>query len=330
MATASPKQLSQRDIDALLKGAQQQDAPAPAAAASLVSKPYDFRKPDKFSKDHLRALQVIFETYARNLSGELSAMLRTQVIVRLSSVEQTTYEEYTAQLPNPAAIAIVNLQPLPDRIIFEVSLPLVDAMFDRLLGGLGRAAQRQREITEIESSILRLIMQRMLPTMGDAWSGVGDVLPVLEDTVFSPVYIPAAVPGTAAALVVLESAIGDITGTLSIAIPYTVLEPVMGKLSTQKWLATPRQTTGDPDAAVSPFRPLRQASVPLTVVLGQVTASLGELLYLNEGDILRLDTTPGDELTVLVNGHAKFHGLPGKLGAQAAVQISRVIDEEEA
>ena len=272
----------------------------------------------------------MFETYARNLSGELSGMLRTQVIVRLSSVEQTTYEEYTAQLPNPAAIAIVNLDPLPDRIIFEVSLPLVDAMFDRLLGGPGRAAQRQREITEIESSILRLITQRMLPPMADAWSGVGAITPILEDTIFSPVYIPAAVPGTAAALVVLESAIGDTTGTLSIAIPYTVLEPVMGKLSTQKWLASPRQPGNDAEAAASPFRPLRQAQVPVTVVLGQVTATLADLLCLGAGDVLRLDTTPGDELTVMINGQPKFGGQPGKLGGQAAVQITRVVEEEEA
>lgn len=322
-------QLSQRDIDALL-GQMAPGHDSSTATATRPTKRYDFRKPDKFSKDHLRALQVLFEAYSRLLGTDLAGMLRVQVQVRLTSVEQLPYDEYTAQLPNPTVVGIVSCAPLPDRIIMELNMPLGFAMFDRLLGGGGRSSTRPRDVTDIEASMLRLVMQRMLPTFAEAWRGILEVQPSLDDLVFSTAYIPAGVPGTVAALVLLEIVMPGIAGTVSIAIPYTVLEPVMNKLNTQKWLASSAiDETPVTVGSVSTVA-LQQATVPVQVVLGTTTVPFGDLLYLQAGDVIPLNTQPGDEVMVSVGSHHKFNGQPGRIGNRIAVQISSTVPEVSA
>ena len=215
---AATNQLAQRDSDAPPNQAREQNAPGDGAGAGRrPTKAYDFRKPDKFSKDHLRGLRTIFESYARLVILDLSGLLRTQVQVRLSSVEQTPYEDYTAQLPNPTALGIVSGAPLPDRFIFELSLPVSYVIFDRLLGGSGRGLDWEREITDIEASLIRLVIQRMLPALDAALAGIAEVQSQLEDLVFGTAYLPAAVPGTAAILAVLEVELLGVTGTISLA-----------------------------------------------------------------------------------------------------------------
>ncbi len=320
-------QLSQRDIDALL-GQMGGGDTATAVAPARSLKRYDFRKPDKFSKDHIRALQVLFENYSRLLGTELAGMLRNQVQVRLTSVEQLPYEDYTAQLPNPTVVGLISCPPLPDRMILEISMPLALAMFDRLLGGGGRAVMRPRDVTDIEAALLQVVLQRMLPNLAVAWKGIIEMTPALDELVFSTAYIPAAVPGTAAALVLLEVAMLGITGTVSIAVPYTVLEPVMDKLNTQKWLASP--PTEEPVGMSATGRgPLHAATVPITVVLGNAMVPFDELLQIVPGDVIRLDSAPGGEVSLAVGDHRKFTGLPGRLGNRIAVQIVGVLAEED-
>ena len=319
------KQLSQRDIDALLSGAAGDDQPE--RPINKNAKPYDFRNPDKFSKDHLRGLQIIFETFARLTTSNLSSLLRGQVQVRLSSIDQLAYEEYTAQLPSTTAVSLLSCDPLPDQTLLEISPQVTYVMIDRLLGGSGRVPQRLREATDIEQALLRLVVTHILPSYREAWSTVVAVEPRLEELVFNTALIPSAIPGTVAALALLEINVLGTTGTLSVAIPYTVLEPVMGRLNVQKWLAGTGRGSHSQTGIGFPDRQLQRAMVPVTVVLGTAALDLKELLVLEKGNIIRLETAPGQELRVAIGAHEKFTAQPGQVSNRIAVQITQPLAE---
>lgn len=315
------KQLSQHDIDGLLSRLHDENEGSQPGKPAKQVKPYDFWHPDKFSKDHLRGLQMVFDTFARLAGSTLSSLLRGQVQVRLAAVEQLSYSEYVSQLPNPTVISLITCDPLPDQLILEINLPIAYVMMDRLLGGTGVPASQAKEVTDIEQSLTRSVIQHLLPNFAAAWSPVVAIEPRLEGLMFNTSYIPTAVSGTVAALALLEINGFGTTGTISVAIPYTVLEPVMARLNAQKWLATPRRTAAVEDSG--PEHRLRMASVSLTAILGSATAHMRDLVCLQPGDIVRLDTMPGEELRVAVGEQAKFAAVPGLMGNRLAIQITR-------
>jgi len=176
---ASTKQLAQHEIDALLSGLAEGRGEDAQRLNPQRVKRYDFRRPDKFSKDHLRVIQLVFDTFGRLAGSVLSSLLRGQVQVRLTSVEQISYDEYIQQLPNPTAICLFSADPLPDRSILELNLPVLYAIIDRLLGGTGKRPQPQvfREATEIEHALARSAIVHMLGSYQEAWGNVVAMTP---------------------------------------------------------------------------------------------------------------------------------------------------------
>jgi flagellar motor switch protein FliM len=155
------KTLSQWEIDALLNSIGSEDGGsggsggASSAVADRNIKLYDFRRPDKFSKEHIRAIQNIHETFARVTASSLSSYLRSSTTVSLSSIEQVVYDEYIHQLSNPTLVNLVELQPLSGRIVVEMNMNIGLAMLDRMMGGAGQVSIRRNELTDIEMALLR-------------------------------------------------------------------------------------------------------------------------------------------------------------------------------
>src|SRR5579864_9424846 len=157
------KTLSQWEIDALLNSIGSEDLGAPGAAPTTGAhgladrniKLYDFRRPDKFSKEHIRAIQNIHETFARVTASSLSSYLRSTTTVSLSSIEQVVYDEYVHQLSSPTLVNLVELQPLSGRIVVEMNMNIGLAMLDRITGGAGQVNLRRNELTDIEMALLR-------------------------------------------------------------------------------------------------------------------------------------------------------------------------------
>lgn len=306
-------------------GPKEEEAARPST--EVLVKPYDFFHPDKFSKDHLNGLQIIFDTFARLVGPTLSSLMRGQVQVRLTSVEQLSYSEYVAQLPNPTAISLISAEPLPERFVLEINLPVAYAMIDRLLGGKGETPHRTRAVTDIEQSLFRLVVSNLLPSFALAWNPVVATEPHLEEAMFNTAFIPSAVSGTVAALALLEIGVSGVTGTMSIAMPYTVLEPVMGRINAQKWLSDTRRS-GQQQEGFSPQEQLGRAVLPVTAILGTAAVSLAELTRLQPGHIIRLDSYPGQFLRVAVGGLERFNALPGVVDNRLAVQITQVLAED--
>lgn len=324
----SKKTLSQWEIDLLLGSVASQEGKDVGPKQELPAnvRPYDFRRPDKFSKEHLRALQTIHENFARAAASSLSSYLRTGVQVRLSSVEQAVYGEYMQQLASPTVINIVSAEPLQGRLIMEVNFGLAFALIDRLLGGRGLIVQKAREATDIELALLQTLMKTILGSLREAWRNMIAVDMSLDDLVFSPEIAQTALPSDVGALLLFELQIGEASNTISLFIPYTMLEPIMGKLSAQMWFSSGRK---DVSASWDEIRrQLEKVELPIAVNLGGTTVSIRELLGLQKGNVIRLDTSPKQELRVLVGGKPKFKSRPGRVGRTLAVAITQVLRED--
>jgi flagellar motor switch protein FliM len=324
------KTLSQWEIDALLSslGNEEGSAPAvqPLGPEGRNVKLYDFRRPDKFSKEHIRAIQNIHETFARVTASSLSSYLRASTTVSLSSVEQVVYDEYVHQLSNPTLVNLVELQPLSGRIVVEMGMNLGLSMLDRMMGGSGQVSTRRGELTDIEMALLRSLGSTISAGLKDGWTAVADLQPVLVETVLNADLVQAALPGDIAALLLFEIHTMGFSGTISICIPHPVIEPLMDRLNTQAWFSSGSRKADSEDDRLRLADGLRGARLPIKVELGSTTITVGELLDVREGDVIRLDRSADGELPILAGKRARFLGRPGTLGGNRAVQITGVPD----
>jgi flagellar motor switch protein FliM len=320
------KTLSQWEIDALLSSvAAEESASGPTALAATPErtvKLYDFRRPDKFSKEHIRAIQNIHETFARVTASTLTSYLRTGTTVQLSSIEQVVYDEYVHQLSNPTLVNVVELQPLAGRIVVEMSMGMGLSMLDRMMGGGGQVSPRRGELTDIELALLRSLGSTLISGLKEGWAAVADLQPILVETVLNADLVQAALPGDIAALLLFEVHTLGSSGTVSICVPHPVIEPLMDRLNTQAWFSSSSRSHGSEDDRIKLVERLRGARLPVTVELGSTTISVGELMELRMGDVIRLDRSSDADLTILAGKRARFLGRPGTVRGNRAVQIT--------
>jgi flagellar motor switch protein FliM len=323
------KTLSQWEIDALLNSIGSEEA-TPGTIGTLPGAPdkviklYDFRRPDKFSKEHIRAVQNIHETFARVTASSLSSYLRSPTTVSLSSIEQVVYEEYIHQLAVPTLVNLVELQPLSGRIVVEMNMNLGLAMLDRITGGPGQPTVRIGELTDIEMSLLRSLGATISVGLRDGWMAVADLQPVLVETVLNADLVQAALPGDIAALLLFEIHTLGMSGTISICVPHPVIEPLMDRLNTQAWFSAGSRKGGFEDDRIKLVDGIRGASLPISVELGSTIIRLAELLEISKGDVIRLDRNIEGELPVRVGKRARFMGRPGTLNGSRAIQVTTV------
>src|SRR5438270_2666609 len=323
------KTLSQWEIDALLNSIGSED-PAVALSGHGVGpndrnvKLYDFRRPDKFSKEHIRAIQNIHETFARVTGSSLSSLLRSATSVSLSSIEQVVYDEYIHQLSNPTLVNLIELQPLAGRIVVEMNMNLGLAMLDRMMGGPGQVNARRGELTDIEMALLRSLGATISAGLRDGWTAVADLQPVLVETVLNADLVQAALPGDIAALLLFEVHTLGLSGTISICVPHPVIEPLMDRLNTQAWFSSSSRTKSSDDDLLRISDGIRGARLPIAVELGSTSITVGELLEIRAGDVIRLDRGVDVELPILAGKRARFVGRPGTLGGNRAIQVTGV------
>src|ERR1700682_3969796 len=268
------KTLSQWEIDALLNSIGSDDAApggnpgAPASVLDRSIKLYDFRRPDRFSKEHIRAIQTIHETFARVTASSLSSYLRSPTTVSLSSIEQVVYDEYVHQLSNPTLVNLVELQPLAGRIVVEMNMNIGLAMLDRITGGAGQVNLRRYELTDIEVALVQSLGATVSAGLRDGWTAVADLQPVLVETVLNADLVQAALPGDIAALLLFEIHTLGLSGTISICVPHPVIEPLMDRLNTQAWFSSSSRKSGSEDDRLQIADGIRGAGLPIAVELG--------------------------------------------------------------
>ena len=319
--------LSQSEIDQLLSALSTGVVSAEEMKVEEKQKKvkvYDFKRPDKFSKDQIRTLYMLHENFARLLNTYLSTNLRTLVNISVASVEQLAYEEFIRSLSNPSVIGIFNMSPLKGNVIFEINPNIAFSIIDRLFGGEGTVINKIRTLTDIEETIIRKVITKSLDNLQEAWRHVVNTEPRLEVIETNPQFTQIVPPNDMVVIVTLQTQIGQVEGLINICIPYLVLEPIMSKLTTTFRVASSIAKQAHPEQVDILEKKIKKTYVPLAVELGTINLSVRELLSLNINDVLKLDTTVGSELKVIVGRKAKFLCHPGTANKKVAVQISGV------
>lgn len=288
---------------------------------------YNFRRPDKFSKDNLRALRDIHREFSKAISLVLSGYLRMRVEIEIVSVDQLTYEEFVRSMPSPISVGVFEFEPLSGQILLGISFEVISCIVNRMLGGVGNIEAQTRELTDIEKALAKKIINIIIKSLEDSWNAI---IPVtgkfisLDDNYQS---IQVATAGEIVALLTFEVQIsGKHFGLFSLCFPYPVLETVLGHLSTQHIFQT-KGLVASNDERLKMISKLNTSNVDLRVQFGQCNITLDDFLQLSEGDIIKLDNKVSDDLIVKVNGEKKFFARPGTMKDKICVKITDVYDE---
>lgn len=322
--------LSQNEIDNLLQALSsgELDTEEIKDSDEKQIKNYDFARPAKFSKEHLRTLEIIFEHYGRLLSTNLPVYLRKAIQVEVMNSEAVSYSEFSNALSNPVLLGIINFAPLKGNIILEIASNLGYAMVDRMLGGEGEPLEKTREFSEIELLVIERILTVCVNLLHEPWENVVDIHPRLERIETNSQFAQIISPSEMIAIVTINIKIGDVEGLMNVCLPYLTLEDIMDKLNTKYWYSTMQDK--DEQQYVDAIETLiSKAPIPMKAVLGNSTISVSDFSGLQVGDIIRLDTKVNQELDVFVGNIKKFTALPGSSGDKYAVRITSVIREEQ-
>lgn len=322
--------LSQNEIDSLLAALSsgELDVDEIKDTKEKHVKDYDFARPSKFSKEHLRTLEIVFEHYGRLLSTNFPVYLRKSVQVEVMNSEAVTYSEFSNALSNPVLLGIVNFAPLQGNIIIEMASNLGYAIVDRMLGGQGEALDKVRDFSEIELLIIERIFVVCVNLLHEPWANVVDIHPHLERIETNSQYAQIISPSEMIAIVTMNIRIGNVEGLMNICLPYITLEDVIDKLNTKYWYSN-MQNQDETNYSEAIEALIQRAQIPIKAVLGNSTISVSDFAGLQTGDIIKLDRRVDEELDVYVGNIRKFTALPGAAGDDYAVRITSVIREEQ-
>ena len=338
--------LDQSEVDALLAAVDGEPADGPAdapagktgaqdAGGRVFSRRgtkhgqvslYDFKRPERVSKDQMRALEALHEGFGRNLGAALSGYLRTIIEVSVSSIEQLTYSEFIYSLPNPTCFTLLSSDGLDGQLCLEISPLIVYPIVDRLLGGSNAELFiPQRPLTAIEQRLVSRITDRATQHLSEAWSNLTPLGFTVSDYESNPQLVQIVPPSETVVVVGFEIKMGGRSGTMSLCIPYTVVEPVIPLLTRQANFSYSRKNTR-PELGPRLQENVGGAPVRMHAILGRTTITMGDLMGLAEGDLITLDKGKDEPVSLSVEGRAKFRGRLGQYRGNKAVCIEKVVD----
>jgi flagellar motor switch protein FliM len=327
--------LSQAEVESLLSAMSQSgeappaidkdSAEGPALKPREKITPYDFKRPERVGKEQMRALQTLHEGFGRNFAAGLSAMLRSMVEVKLTSVDQLTYSEFVFSLENPTCFNLLKAEPLEGNLILDVNPSILYPIIDRLLGG-GREAgpSARRPLTEIELRLVSRITGLFLEQLRHAWD---NVLPLKLEVVrveSNPQLVQIVPPNEVVVLISFELALGDVRGMMNLCIPYNSIERISSKLSANSWVSYGRRQA-TPETIEQISRAVRTSLVELRVQLAQSRITTGELVGLRVGDIITTQKDVRSPLLVTVENVPKYHASPGAFKGRRAIRVEDFI-----
>ena len=321
--------LSQSEIDALLSALSTGDIEPEQMQKEEEKhkvKLYDFRSPQKFSKDHIRTLELIHDNFARILSNYLTGQVRKNVKVKIETVEQITYEEFIHSIPNPTILTIFKMPPLNGTILFETNLDFSFHILDILLGGSGERKTESDEISDIDKNIMFRSINEMIQNLKLAWEDILTVEPEVESIETNPAINQTLAPNEPVALVSFSVEMGQSTTFINLCIPYLSIEKLLDKLVVQYWFKNEENVQEEARHKLEDG--LNHVDVNVSVELGKTNLAVNDFLKLGVGDIIRLDSSSKDPVKVYVEDDEYYYGKPGKVGKKMGVEILDMIDRD--
>lgn len=322
--------LSQSEIDALLSAlssGELQPDELPKDEEKQKVKVYDFRSPQKFSKDHLRTLELIHDNFARIISNYLTAQVRTNAKVKIESIEQITYEEFIHSIPNPTILTVFKMPPLNGSILFETNPQFVYQVIDILLGGSGDRKYKLRDFTDIDKNIIRQINKGLISNLRLAWEDIIEVETEIEGIETNPALNQTLAPNEPVALISFSVEIGRNSTFINICIPYLSIEKLLDKLVVQYWF---QQAD---DALLQESRNklkerLNVVDVDVTAVLGATHITVDDFLKLTLGDVVPLDNKTTSPIKVMAEDQQVYYARPGIVNKSMGIEILDIIDKD--
>ena len=326
-----PDILSQDEIDALLSatGTEEGDGGgvAPSEMKATSSKPiitYDFKHPQRVSKDQQRTLENLHSNLSRMMASSFSTIQRSVVDCDIAFVDQTTYAEFIMSLSNPSCSYTFSIEPLGGPAIIDFSLPVAYSFIDRQFGGTGgNPPSEARPLTSIERTVMGKVVTRTLADLEATWEALLKIQVSDAELETNPEFMQVAAPSDTVVLIAFEVNSQHASGLVNLCYPYFTLEPVMAYLNVQTWASRERgkRESGKEER----LEQLDRVFADVRVVLGDAKVPLGQVMELQEGDVLRLDTSTQQDAIVFVGDRPKFLGRPGLVGKRKAVQLTEAI-----
>jgi flagellar motor switch protein FliM len=310
--------LSQAEIDALLLAASGKPEDGTRPTDMSVTR-YNFRRPDRVSKEQLRSLHFLHDRYAVNLSSSLSAFLRSVTEVSIVSVEQFAYSEFLMSLPDPTAFYSFTMPPIEGLAALEINPTIAFTMVDRMLGGTGQTPPPTRALTEIEQNVLDSVVKLLLEHLIEAWKPIADLQFKMQDRETRPQMLRVTGPNEIVILLAFDIRIGEMRGSISLCFPATGIEALEEKFA-QGWQRTRRQPTAAEQARLA----VNLGRVPLQVsTILETRLPARDLVSLKPGDIVSLGHPASSPVNVHVGQIRRFMGRLTMTDAGTAVRVER-------
>ena len=324
--------LSQEEIDALLEVVEEEGDTLSSEAEPTDTRQvilYDFKRPNRVSKEQLRAVKGIHDKMARNLASQISSIMRSIVEIQLHSVDQMTYGEFLMSLPSPTSFNVFSIKPLDGNCIIEINPSIAFPMIDRLLGGLGESYEATRGLTDIELNLLDAILRIIMQRLKEGWAPITDMYPTVETKESSPNVVQIVSQNEIVIMVVMEIIIGNSSGMINLCYPVIYLEPILSRLANRDIML------GETSAKKSRNKELNtlisRAEVFNEAIIGQAELSVGELLELKKGDIIRLNRAADDKAIVMIDKKELFLAEIGLHRFRKSIKIEKLVrtDKDE-
>jgi len=329
--------LDQSEVDALLAAVESGEVEEEQRATPIFSRErrdldgveirgYDFKRPERVSKDQMRALQTLHEAFARNFGASLSGFLRTIVEVKVATCEQMTYSEFISGLPNPTSFNLIESDGLEGQVCLEISPLIIYPVIDRLLGGTTQELFiPQRPMTLIETRLISNITNRGLSALTEAWESVRTMHFTITSTESNPQLVQIVPPNEVVVVIGFEMKMSNRAGTMNLCIPYAVIEPVMDELSAQSWFSAARTQQSD-TLKRRIGRGLHRAGLGVVAELARTTMTVSDLRALSVGDVIVTDQKATGPTLVTVEEEPKFIAELGQHKGRRAVRIRRAVN----
>lgn len=321
--------LSQSEIDALLSALSTGELEPEEVhkEENHKVKLYDFNSPQKFSKEHIRTLEVVHDNYARIISNYLTGQTRQSVKVRLETVEQIKYEEFLHSVQNPTIITVFKMPPLAGNIIFETNPQFSRRVIDILLGGNGDRQVETKEFSDIDKNIMRQVTGGMISNLKLAWDNILDVEPEVEGIETNPAINQTLAPNDPVALITFSVDMNKQSTFINMCIPYLSIEKILDRLVVQYAFSNEDENL----KAESRERledNINKVDVEVRAELGHSKLTVDDFLRLTTGDVIKLDTKSSSPIKVFVENEECYYAKPGVAGKNMGVMILDIIEKD--
>ncbi len=281
---------------------------------------YDFKHPNRVSKDQIRTLESLHDNFAGHLGSTLSAIQRAMVDIELVSVDQITYSELIMSLVNPSNVFTVTMDPLEGRCLIDFNPTLAFLFIDRMFGGVGRILESERELTGIERAVLAKIARNVFKELERTWASVAKLQIKQHSFETNPQFVQIVPPGETVIVIGFQVKMLGNSGLLTICYPYVTLEPIMKDLVGNSWVDQSKKSDFEENRQLNTEN-LHEVTTDITAQLGTATLTIRDFLSLKVGDVVQLDQRTTDPLEIYVRGRRKFHARPGVVGKKIGFQV---------